>query len=86
MPATIKLNFFGNTNNSIIGYQLSFQKGIQFLKNESVTFNIPDNVFKYGKDKTLINIQLFGTNLKEKKYINFSYITEIIRLMCNLNI
>ena len=71
MPATIKLNFFGNTNNTIIGYQLSFQNGIQFLKNESVTFNIPDNVFKYGKDKTLINIQLFGTNLKEKKVHKF---------------
>ena len=71
MPATIKLNFFGNTNNTIIGYQLSFQNGIQFLKNESVTFNIPDNVFKYGKDKTLINIQLFGANLKEKKVHKF---------------
>ena len=71
MPATIKLNFFGNTNNTIIGYQLSFQNGIQFFKNESVTFNIPDNVFKYGKDKTLINIQLFGTNLKEKKVHKF---------------
>ena len=71
MPATIKLNFFGNTNNTIIGYQLSFQNGIQFFKNESVTFNIPDNVFKYGKDKTLINIQLFGANLKEKKVHKF---------------
>ena len=90
MPTTIKLNFFWNTNNSIIGYQLSFQHGIQLIKNESVTINILDKVFKYGKDKTLINIQLFGTNLKEtnvhkffvyygdnKAYVQLKYLSDV---------
>ena len=71
MPATIKLIFFGNINNSILGFQLSFQKGTQLIKDETIILNIPDYIFKHRKDKAVINIKLFGANFDENKEHKF---------------
>ena len=58
MSASIELNFYYIEKN-IDKYQLSFQEEKQEIKDDSVIVDIPESVFKYGKDKSPMKITLF---------------------------
>ena len=70
MSPTIQLNFFGNTYKNFL-YQLSFQKTINKINEKQISYNIPEYVFKYGKDKAVIRIKLFTSDLKENREHKF---------------
>ena len=70
MSASIELNFYYIEKN-IDKYQLSFQEEKQEIKDDSVIVDIPESVFKYGKDKSPMKITLFETNSTEKNEYDF---------------
>ena len=71
MASTIQLNFFGKSYKNFL-YQLSFQKTINAINEKQVSFNIPEYIFRQGKDKTVIRIKLFTNDLKENREHKFN--------------
>ena len=71
MSASIELNFHYNEKH-IDKYQFSFQGEKQEIKSDLVTINIPESVFKYGKDKSPIKLTLFEKNSSEKNEYDFN--------------
>ena len=63
MQATIELYFFNYgflTEGKVKEFKLSFQINKQTIASKNVKFNLPDDIFKYNPDKTIIGIQLFA--------------------------
>ena len=71
MSPSIELNFVYNRKH-IDRYQLSFQKEIQNIENDTIKIDIPKSLFKYGKDKIKMKITLFEKNSEKKKDFNFN--------------
>ena len=70
---SLKLLFFSFIPKAtkIISYRLSFDNNIYKIDSSERTHEIPEDVFKYGKDKTSIFIELFDDNNKKLSTINF---------------
>ena len=63
---TIKLLFFSLLKDEIqiVSYKLSFDNTLYKVNSEDKLFNIPVELFKYGKDKAKIFIELFNSSTK----------------------
>ena len=70
MSASIKFHFFYNKKN-IDRYKLTFQKEIHPIDKNIINIDIPDTIFKYGKDKKNMSITLYTTQTNIKKEFNF---------------
>ena len=70
MSPTIQLSFFGKSYKKFL-YQLSFQETINKINEKQIRFNIPEYIFKQGKDKAVIKIKLFTEDLKENREHKF---------------
>ena len=70
MPPTIQLTFFGKSYKNFL-YQLSFQKTINTINEKQISFTIPEYIFKQGKDKAVIRIKLFTSDLKDNSEHKF---------------
>ena len=70
----IKLIFFHIDNKScfIMAYKLSFNHNIHDIKSDEITYDIPKEVFKYGKDKKIIFIELYNSLHMLLKKIEFN--------------
>ena len=70
---TIKLLFFSLLKDEIqiVSYKLSFDNTIYEIKSQDKLFNIPKEIFKYGKDKAKIFIELFNSSDKLLNKIEF---------------
>ena len=63
---------FLSGGNKIHSYKLSFDSNnLYFIQNSQVTHEIPEEVFKFGKDKTIIYIELY--DLKGECLITIKY-------------
>ena len=56
----LELNFFCNSQKLIKKFHLSFDGIIRVIKSEVYRFNLPDNLFNNGKDKSLVSITLYS--------------------------
>ena len=70
MSPTIQLTFFGKSYKNFL-YQLSFQKTINTINVKQISFTIPEYIFKQGKDKAVIRIKLFTSDLKDSSEHKF---------------
>ena len=63
---SLKLIFFSlfPKVDKITAYKLSFCDNIEKIKFSNKTHDIPEDIFKYGKDKTRISIELYNNNKK----------------------
>ena len=68
MSLSLDLIFFHFISKHIIKFKLSFQENFNYIKNDKLTFSIPENVFKYGKDKAVIRITLYDDSNKSQNY------------------
>ena len=68
----LELNFFYKAKKSILKFNLSFDDIIQDINSEVYSFNLPDNLFNNGKDKSLVSITLFSEeqNQDYQFYVN----------------
>lgn len=70
MSASIKLHFFYVKKN-IDRYKLAFQKEIQPIDKNIINIDIPEIIFKYGKDKRNMSITLYTAQTNIQKEFNF---------------
>ena len=70
---SIKIIFFYliKSDISITSYKLSFQNIINKISSYEVIYEIPENVFMYGKDKSKIFIELYDSNNQILNKIEF---------------
>ena len=75
MVATIQLNFFGK-NVDKFEYKLLFHKKKHKITNNKISYDIPETIFKHGKDKAVISITLYLKGTKNfgthKFYVYYS--------------
>ena len=55
-----------------MAYKLSFNHNIHDIKSDEITYDIPKEVFKYGKDKKIIFIELYNSLHMLLKKIEFN--------------
>ena len=74
MSTSLELNFF-YTQKNINRYQFPFQKDKQEIKDTKVNIEIPDSIFKYGKEKQQMSIKLFlnDSDNNIEHYFNIYY-------------
>ena len=74
MSISLELNFF-YTQKNINRYQFPFQKDKQEIKDTNVNIEIPDSIFKYGKEKQQMSIKLFliDSDNNIEHYFNIYY-------------
>ena len=53
-------------------FKLSFQDTIQEIKGANFKYNLPESIFKYRKDSSLISIKLFFKDSDETKEIKWN--------------
>lgn len=70
MASTIQMTFFGKSFKNFL-YQLSFQETTHTIDEKQISFNIPEYIFKQGKDKAVIRIKLFTSDLKDYREHKF---------------
>ena len=70
MSLGLDLIFFYFTSKKIKRFKLSFQEDIFNIINDKMSFQIPENVFKHGKDKAVISIILYDFS---NKYQSFKF-------------
>ena len=70
---TLNLFFFSTSKEirKIMSYKLSFDNIIHKLDSDLANYEIPENIFKYGKEKTRIFIELYGTSNQLLSEIKF---------------
>ena len=70
---TLNLFFFSTSKEirKIMSYKLSFDNIIHKLDSDVANYEIPENIFKYGKEKTRIFIELYGTSNQLLSKIQF---------------
>ena len=68
----LELNFFYKAKQSKLKFNLSFDDIIQDINSEVYSFNLPDNLFNNGKDKSLVSITLYSKeqNQDYQFYVN----------------
>ena len=59
MNPSLKLIFFHIRAHHVKKFKLSFSEKIENIENNELTFSIPNIVFKHGKDKATIDINLY---------------------------
>ena len=72
MISSIELNFYSKSSKLIKSFKLSFQdskKGIEF---ESYNFTLPDNLFSFNKEKTILSLFLWDDK-EEYEYLFYVY-------------
>ena len=60
LTSFLELNFFLNVQQLILKFHLSFDELIKDIKPGVYRFELPDNLFNNGKDKSLISITLYS--------------------------
>lgn len=70
----IRLIFFhfNETKFYINSYKLSFDKNIHNIDSSDIIYDIPDDIFKYGKTKRKVSIELFDSSKELLETINFN--------------
>ena len=68
MASTLDLIFFQFFSKRITKFRLSFQEKPDDIKEDKRTFQIPENIFKHGKDKAVIQITLYDDSNKFENY------------------
>ena len=70
---SLKLFFFSliPKDDKISSYKLSFIDKIQVINSSEEIYYIPEEIFKNGKDKTIIFIELYDKNKKQLNKIEF---------------
>ena len=68
MDLSLDLFFFSFSDSRIKKFKLSFKDKIEDIKNEKMTFTIPETIFRHGKDKTAIEIILYENSNKSRNY------------------
>ena len=73
VKANIKIIFFylHKIDIKIFSYRLSFQNSNNNIESNYITYEIPEEVFKYGKDKTKIFVELYDSSNKMINKIEF---------------
>ena len=67
--SSLELNFFCLNKKLIIKFNLSFDDIIKDIKSKVYRFNLPDDLFNNGKDKSLVSITLYS----KERYQEFSF-------------
>ena len=70
MSATLQLNCYYK-NKNIDRYKLPFKEKIQIIEKDIIDNNIPEEVFKHGKDKQQMSITLITKETNIEKEFNF---------------
>ena len=68
MEPSLKLIFFHTYFNYATKFKLSFSKKIENIGNNKMIFSIPNNAFKHGKNKAVIEISLYNDLNKFQSY------------------
>ena len=68
MDLSLDLFFFSFSDSRIKKFKLSFKDKIEDIKNEKMTFTIPETIFRHGQDKTAIEIILYENSNKSRNY------------------
>jgi len=70
---SLKLLFFSliPKADKISSYKLSFIDKIHVINSSEEIYYIPEEIFKYGKDKTILFIELYDKNKKQLNKIEF---------------
>lgn len=68
MSLSLDLIFFYFLSKKVKKFKLSFLEKIFDIENDKMSFIIPENVFKHGKDKEVINIILYEDLNKYQNY------------------
>ena len=71
--SSLELNFFYHIQMPITKFSLSFDDTLVVIKSEIYTYNLPDDLFSNGKEKSLVSITLFT---KDYQYKDFSFYVE----------
>ena len=58
MTSSIELNFFHISSKAISRFKLAFQESIQEIIDDEYHYNLPDELFKFNKDKAILILKL----------------------------
>ena len=72
MISSIELNFYSKSSKIIKSFKLSFQDSKIDIKSEFYNFILPDNLFSFNKEKTILSIFLWD-NKEEYEYLFYVY-------------
>ena len=64
MTSSIELNFFHISSKAISRFKLGFQESIQEIIDDEYRYNLPDELFKFNKDKAILTLKLFFSKIE----------------------
>ena len=72
MKATIELIFYYCRAKSITKFKLPFKESIEEIKSDEYKFDLPKELFKYNKEKSIFSITLYD-NIEEYEFFFYVY-------------
>ena len=57
--SSLELNFFYHNQMQITKFRLSFDDTLVDIKSEIYTINLPDDLFRNGKERSIVSITLY---------------------------